>query len=176
MTASRTLLPHDQPVYRFQPMTAHDLEIVRLWLARPHVQEWWGDAPEQFELVSGDLSEPDMDQYIVRLGQHPFAYLQCYLCSAYPENGLGLHPPGTRGIDQFIGETDLVGRGHGSRFVGAFVEKLLAAGAPRVITDPDPANARAIRAYTKAGFRPVRLADTPDGQALLMIRDNPATR
>ena len=29
---------------------------------------------------------------------------------------------------------------------------LLAAGAPRVVTDPDPANARAIRAYEKAGF------------------------
>ena len=39
------------------------------------------------------------------------------------------------------------------------------------MTDPDPANARAIRAYEKAGFRKDRLVDTPDGRALLMVRD-----
>jgi aminoglycoside 6'-N-acetyltransferase len=48
---------------------------------------------------------------------------------------------------------------------------LLASGAPRVITDPDPANARAIRAYEKAGFVRDRMVDTPDGIALLMVRN-----
>ena len=42
---------------------------------------------------------------------------------------------------------------------------------PRVITDPDPANARAIRAYEKAGFRQRPHVDTPDGPALLMVRN-----
>ena len=32
-------------------------------------------------------------------------------------------------------------------------------------------NARAIRAYEKAGFSKDRLVDTPDGVALLMFRD-----
>ena len=40
-----------------------------------------------------------------------------------------------------------------------------------MVTDPDPDNARAIRAYEKAGFEKVRLVDTPDGIALLMVRD-----
>jgi RimJ/RimL family protein N-acetyltransferase len=40
---------------------------------------------------------------------------------------------------------------------------LLAKGAPRVVTDPDPANARAVRAYEKAGFQKDRMVDTPDG-------------
>jgi len=44
-------------------------------------------------------------------------------------------------------------------------------GTPRVVLDPDPANARAIRAYEKAGFCRDRLVDTPDGLALLMVRD-----
>ena len=38
-------------------------------------------------------------------------------------------------------------------------------------TDPDPRNARAIRAYEKAGFHSDRLVATPDGRALLMVRD-----
>jgi aminoglycoside 6'-N-acetyltransferase len=44
---------------------------------------------------------------------------------------------------------------------------------PRVLTDPDAANARAIRAYTKAGLHAHAPVDTPDGGGLLMIRDNP---
>ena len=35
------------------------------------------------------------------------------------------------------------------------------------MTDPDPANGRAVRAYTKAGFQSERLVDTPDGTALI---------
>ena len=39
------------------------------------------------------------------------------------------------------------------------------------MTDPEPANRRAIRAYAKAGFQSERLVDTPDGKALLMMRN-----
>lgn len=174
MTASGHPFEADNSAYRFRAMSAHDLDLVNVWLARPHVRQWWGNPGEQLDLVSADLAEPAMEQYIVTWRGRPLAYLQCYLHGAWPENGLGTHPPGTRGIDQFIGEPDMVGRGHGSAFVRAFVDGLLAAGVPRVLTDPDPANARAIRAYTKAGFRACGHVETPDGRALLMIRDNPA--
>ena len=157
--------------YQFRPMSAADLPLVRRWLAAPHVMQWWGDTYQQFELVSGDLEIEAMDQFIVATDGRPFGYLQCYDPTVWPDNGLGDHPAGTRGIDQFIGEPDMVDRGHGSAFIRAFIDGRLAAGAPRVITDPDPANARAIRAYQKAGFRQHRLVDTPDGRALLMVRD-----
>ena len=41
------------PSYAFRPMTTADLPMIKRWLALPHVMEWWGDAHEQFELVSG---------------------------------------------------------------------------------------------------------------------------
>jgi aminoglycoside 6'-N-acetyltransferase len=157
--------------YVFRPMTATDLPLVRRWLAEPHVVQWWGDTLQQFELVSGDLEVEAMDQFIVATADRPFGYIQCYNPDVWPDNGLGKHPRGTRGIDQFIGEPDMVDRGHGSAFIRAFIERVLAAGAPRVITDPDPDNARAIRAYEKAGFSRDRLVDTPDGTALLMVRN-----
>ena len=162
-------MPRD--TYRFQPMTADDLPLVRRWLKTTHVREWWGDPAEQLTLVSGDLDEPAMEQFIVVKEDRAFAYLQCYSQAAWPENGLGLHPGGTRGIDQFIGEADMVGCGHGSAFIRAFTNRLLATGTPRVITDPDPVNARAVRAYEKAGFHKQHEVDTPDGRALLMVRN-----
>ena len=159
------------PLYQFRPMTVADLPMVRGWLAAPHVAEWWGDPDEQFGLVQGDIDHPAMDQFVVAVDDRPFAYLQCYDPDAWPENGLGDHPHGTRGIDQFIGDPDMIGRGHGSAFIRLFTDGLLIAGTPRVLTDPDPANARAIRAYEKAGFRNERMVDTPDGLSILMVRD-----
>jgi aminoglycoside 6'-N-acetyltransferase len=151
-------------------MTPADLLLIRRWLETPHVAAWWHDPAEQFELVSGDLGHPDMAQFIVATEAKPFAYLQCYNIGAW-HTGFGPQPQGTRGLDQFIGEADMLDCGHGSALVRAFAESLLAKGTPRVVIDPDPDNARAIRAYEKAGFSKDRLVDTPDGVALLMFRD-----
>jgi aminoglycoside 6'-N-acetyltransferase len=155
--------------YEFVPVTSADLPLIRRWLETPHVSEWWHDPAEQFELVSGDLDHPYMAQYIVASDGRPFAYLQCYNLSDW-NTGFGPQPSGTRGLDQFIGEADMLDRGHGSTFIRSFTERLLANGTPRVVIDPDPTNARAIRAYEKAGFVKDRVVDTPDGPALLMVR------
>ncbi len=131
---------------------------------------WWGQPDEQYALVSGDLDHPDMDQFIVGLGGQPFGYIQCYALSTWNQ-GFGAHPATTRGIDQLIGEPDMIGRGHGASFTRQFVDRLLRSGVPRVVTDPDPDNRRAVRAYEKAGFELDRIVETPDGPALLMVRN-----
>jgi aminoglycoside 6'-N-acetyltransferase len=158
------------PQYAFREMTADDLPMIKRWLAAPHVREWWGDPAEQYALVSGDLDEPAMDQYIVSTDGRAFGYLQCYDLTAW-NSGFGAQPKGTRGIDLFIGEIDMIEGGHGSAMIRAFVDERLAGGAPRIVTDPDPNNVRALRAYEKAGFARVGMVDTPDGPSLLMARD-----
>jgi aminoglycoside 6'-N-acetyltransferase len=159
-----------RPGYQFRPLCTTDLPMVRRWLAMPHVAEWWGDPDQQFELVSSDLADPAMEQFMVVTDGDPFGYLQCYDLRAWPTVAFGPQPNGTRGIDQFIGKPEMVDRGHGSGFIGSFVDQLLSTGTPRVITDPDPENSRAIRAYEKAGFCRHRMVDTGDGPALLMVR------
>ncbi|QOG16083.1 MULTISPECIES: GNAT family N-acetyltransferase [Bradyrhizobium] len=156
--------------YTFRPMRPADLPLIRRWLREAHVREWWGDPDEQFTLVSGDLDEPAMDQFIVLADDKPFGYLQCYRLTAW-NTGFGPQPEGTRGIDQFIGEGDMVGRGHGSAFIRQFVDDCFRHGLPRMVTDPDPLNARALRAYEKAGFVRDHMVDTPDGTAQLMVRE-----
>ena len=155
--------------YQFRPMSAGDLPLVRDWLRVPHVKEWWHDA-DDFEFVSGDLGHHDMAQFIVTMDERPFGYLQCYRIGDW-HAGFGAQPDGTRGIDQFIAEPGMVGRGHGSAFIRQFIEGLLDSGTPRIVIDPRPTNPRAIRAYEKAGLRRVHEIDTPDGRALLMVRD-----
>jgi aminoglycoside 6'-N-acetyltransferase len=158
------------PSYAFRAMSTADLSLVRRWLGTPEVVRRWGDPDEQYELLSGDLDHPDMDQFIVSLDGHDFAYIQTYALSTWNQ-GFGAQPAKTRGIDQFIGEPDMIGCRHGSNFIRSFVDELLQREIPRVVTDPDPTNVRAVRAYERAGFERDRIVDTPDGPALLMVRN-----
>ena len=158
------------PDYDFRPMSAADLALIRRWLQTTEVVRWWGNPEQQYALVSGDLDEPAMDQYIVSADGRAFGYLQCYDLTAW-NSGFGEQPKGTRGVDLFIGEADMIERGHGSAMLRAFADERLKRGAPRVVTDPDPRNLRALRAYENAGFARVGIVDTPDGPSLLMVRD-----
>ena len=83
------------PDYFFHPMSAADLPRVRRWLETPDVVRWWGQPDQQYALVSGDLDHPDMDQFIVGLGDHPFGYIQCYALSTWNQ-GFGSQPAATR--------------------------------------------------------------------------------
>ena len=158
------------PAYAFHPMSRDHLPMIRRWLETPEVVRWWGDPDQQYGLVSGDLDHPDMDQFIVAAGDRPFGYIQCYVLRTWNQ-GFGPQPQATRGIDQFIGEPDMIGHGHGSDFIRQFADGLLASGIPRIVTDPAPDNARAVRAYAKAGFQRERRIKTSDGPALLMVRN-----
>ena len=155
--------------YEFRPLSAADLPRVRRWLDTPHVAEWWADGERQLESIRAHIEDPAIDAFVVNANDRPIGYLQCYDPTAEADHPFGDQPAGTRGIDQFIGEADMIGRGYGSGLTRAFVERSFAAGAPRVITDPDPANARAVRAYEKAGFSADRLVATPWGRTLLMV-------
>lgn len=157
--------------YLFRPMTRDDLPLVRRWLAEPHVIEWWGDPAQQLALVTEDLDEPAMQQFIVAHDRDPFGYIQAYDLQSWPDPVFAEHPQGTQAIDQFIGKPDMIDRGHGSAFIRRFIDRLIDGGAPRIITDPDPDNLRAVRAYENAGFIRQGIVETRDGPALLMVRD-----
>jgi aminoglycoside 6'-N-acetyltransferase len=115
-----------------------------------------------------DLNEPRMVMRIIAFKGRPFAYAQDYDVHAWPQPHLAHLPPGSRAIDSFIGEPDMIGAGHGSAFLRLLSERLRAEGAPVVAIDPDPRNVRARRAYARAGFSGTAVVDTADGPAVLM--------
>jgi aminoglycoside 6'-N-acetyltransferase len=157
--------------YGFRPIEKADAPMLRTWLEAPHVREWWGEPDRELELIDEVFSLDWIDAFIVAHEEHPFAYIQCYDLDSVEPQPFPDQPRGARGVDQFIGPAEMVGVGHGSRFIAAFARDQLGRGAARIVTDPDPANARAIACYRKAGFRILGPRATPDGPCLLMGRD-----
>lgn len=161
------------PTFSFRPLTARDLPLLHEWLNRPHVAEWWDDERDLESVLrsfGADLGSPMIAMFLVCLDQEPIGYIQVYrVMGADPEWWIDETDPGARGIDQFLANADQLGQGLGSSMVREFVAGLFADPEVTVVqTDPSPRNARAIRAYEKAGFRRVGEVITPDGPALLM--------
>lgn len=158
--------------YRFRPVAEADLPLLHAWRRKPHVMQWWG--PPDVEDTAETLADPRVAMWIVEhLPENgtarPFAYAQDYDPHDWEDHPFAHLPPGSRGIDQFIGEPDMLNQGHGTAFVREHVARLFAHGAPAVGTDPHPDNARAIRAYEKADFTVAsEPLDTRWGRAVLM--------
>lgn len=143
--------------------------MLRRWLETPEVVAWWGDPDEQYALLDEDLGNPLMTMLIVEAGGRPFAYAQHYDVGSWPQAHFANLPEGSRAIDAFVGETDMLGVGHGGQFLRQLAEALIAGGAPQVAIDPDLENLRARRAYARAGFREIGVRETGEGPAVLML-------
>lgn len=157
--------------YDFRPVTEADLPMIAGWLAEPHVAEWWDDPEKEIAEIRAHIDSVSVEPLIVELDGRPVAYLQSYDPHLEDDHPYADQPFGTLGIDLSIGPPELVGIGHGSAIVRQFVEELFGEGAPRVIIDPHPDNGRAIRAYEKAGFRPIGRRQSEYGDVVLMAVD-----
>jgi len=155
--------------YSFRPATAGDLPMLRAWLSAPEVARWWGDPQREAATLEEDLTEAAMTMLIVSFQGRPFAYVQHYAVDAWPQPHFAHLPVGARAIDAFVGEPDMLGRGHGGVFLRRLAERLKAEGSPAIAIDPDVDNARARRAYARAGFRGETIVETGEGPAILML-------
>lgn len=162
--------PHD---YDFRAVTKKDAALLKRWIASPHWQRWWGDPEAGLAEILDNLDSDSVEPMIAELNGKPVAYLQTY--DPHMEDGHPYQdqPFGTIGIDISVGEASDLNKGHGSAILMALAELLFDEGALRLIIDPDPANAAAIRAYAKAGFVPFDTRTTDYGPALMMALDNP---
>jgi aminoglycoside 6'-N-acetyltransferase len=155
-------------LYAFRPVVAADLPCLAAWLRSPEVVRWWGDPQRELATLEEDLKEPRMVMRIVSCRGRPFAYVQDYAVDAWPQPHFAHLPAGSRAIDAFVGEPDMIGHGHGSAFLGLLARRLIAEGAPLVAIDPDVDNLRARRAYERAGFRGDTVVESGEGPAVLM--------
>ncbi|MDX8346489.1 GNAT family N-acetyltransferase [Cognatiyoonia sp. IB215446] len=139
-------------LYHFRPVTPDDFDLLASWQAQPHVHAWWDDEDPYDQET---LSDARVSHWIVSLNGHPFAFMQDYTVHGWDDHHFASLPKGARGIDQYIGDPDMLGAGHGTAFIGERMRALFDQGAPIIATDPHPDNARAIAVYRKLGFKVV---------------------
>uniref|UniRef100_A0A372IQK1 GNAT family N-acetyltransferase n=2 Tax=Paracidobacterium acidisoli TaxID=2303751 RepID=A0A372IQK1_9BACT len=157
-----------EAVYSFRALARTDLPMIARWLRTPEARAWWGDPETEYGLLSEDLDEPAMRQWTVACDGRDFAYVQAYDPERWPQPHLMHLPPGSLVIDTFIGEPEMLGVGHGGRYLRAFARKLIEEGASAVAIDPAAENQRARRAYARAGFAGEAMVDTDSGPAVVM--------
>ena len=151
------------PAYSFEPVKADDLPLMRSWLETPHVAEWWGEPETELGYIRDMIEGRDTTRpFIFSVDGKAAGYIQFWFVGHHQNATwvadhpwLAELPSETIGVDLSIGDPNMLGRGVGSGALRAFVERLLTDGHRIIIIDPDPANRRAVRAYEKAGFRPV---------------------
>ena len=136
--------------YSFRPVLWEDRPALIAWQAQEHVHQWWEEVSPFDE---DDFLDPRVSRWIVSCEGTEFAYMQDYDPHGWKGHPFSHLPPGSRGIDQYIGDPTMVGQGHGPRFIKARIAMLFEQGAPVVATDPHPDNANAVSAYRKAGFQ-----------------------
>jgi RimJ/RimL family protein N-acetyltransferase len=148
-------------LFHFQPVTSADFPLLLNWLQRPHVKRWWNDGDDTLEKVARHYAnQAHSKRFIVYLADLAIGYIQYYL-----------EEDESIGIDLFIGEETLTGRGVGTALMQAFMELLIEWHQPQAfIIDPDPENVRAIRCYEKVGFRHYETVVTDAGKPAYMMR------
>lgn len=160
----------------FKPVTKGDLPLLLQWFAEPHMQEWWGEPDEEVALVRDMVEGRDTTRpFLIQLDSQSIGYIQYWFVGEHQTPDwleehpwLSGFPSDAIGIDLSIGEPGLVGRGIGSAALRLFAGRLRDSGYTTIIIDPDPENLRAVRAYEKAGFRPVPDLEGIDDGVLIM--------
>lgn len=165
----------------FRPMRADDLGLLHEWLQQPHVDRWWNERRTFDQVVEHYLpaieDRDPTDHYLVFLKGRPVGMLQTYLVADYPEYAamIGLLDQATAGADILIGEADLTGRGLGTMIIQQFVDEIVFSRPETTacVADPHGGNTASLRAFEKAGFRPVSTHIDPadGGEHVLMRRD-----
>lgn len=151
--------------------------LLRQWLKEPHVAEFWQETEDEEELRKKFLNKlpaRGVVSFIISVNAKPVGYIQYYEACKVGDGWWPEAKEGTFGIDQFIGDPDLIGKGFGTEIIKTFVHQLFSQ--PKIkeiITDPESKNKRAIRVYEKVGFKAVGEIKTPGGDALLMRMERP---
>jgi aminoglycoside 6'-N-acetyltransferase len=156
-------------LYEFAPLREEDLPLVRRWLLEPHVKRWWDDG------VKTPYPDAEIDdyraaiegrdptyRYVALIDGRPAGLLQHYRIADEYAEALDLGEDAI-GVDLFIGAAELLGRGHGPAVLRQFLRDVAFPfhGIDVCVIGPSVRNTAAIRAYEKAGFRPLKQVTVP---------------
>ena len=163
--------------YGLRAMGPADLAVVRGWLTEPHVMRWWAH-PQADHPASERTRHCVLHPHHGRPRHGRFAGVRPPSCTAFrlrTSKRLATLPrPAARRARHrpFLWRGKVHRTRPGSCLIRRTLEHPFEEDIPCMVTDPDPANARSVAAFCRAGLRCTGERDTAWGHALLMRRDN----
>jgi aminoglycoside 6'-N-acetyltransferase len=158
----------------FRTVVAADLPMLRSWLAQPHVAPWW--QADDADLLAVARGDDPTEGYVIELDGRGVGYIQLYAAVDSLPSGVGDNSPlfercpraATAGLDLFLGDRSALG--HGPAILRAFLADIVFPRFAYAVLDPSRANARAIRAFEKAGFAQSELAGDAEHAILVAAK------
>jgi aminoglycoside 6'-N-acetyltransferase len=163
----------------FVPVGPEHYALLRAWLDLPHMREWWGDTEDELGFIRDMVEGRDTTRpFLIAVEGEPIGYIQVWFVGDHQnESWIADHPwlaelPSEAvGVDISIGVPERLSQGTGSAALAAFVRRLRDEGRETIVIDPLIRNERAVRAYTKVGFRPIPHLLGRTGDTLIMQFD-----
>lgn len=158
-----------------RPATRADWDLVRAWLARPDIQDWWGPLSATESEVNMALGSQHAICRIILAGSEPVGYAHAVDATLWGDSLPQDLDPGTWDLDLFIASERHRGQGVGQAALALLKEEVFASTlAVAVSVFPSVRNERAVRAYEKAGFRWKSIWHDPQaGPSWFMVAERP---
>lgn len=168
-------MPETDPV-RLRSATRADWDLIRSWLARPDIQQWWGPLSATEAEVNMALGSQHAMCRIIESGGTPIGYAHAVDATLWGDSLPDDLEPGTWDLDLFIASEEHRGKGAGQAALALLKNEVFAATlAVAVCIFPSIRNERAVRAYEKAGFRWKRIWNDPYvGPSWFMVAERPS--
>jgi aminoglycoside 6'-N-acetyltransferase len=150
-------------------LTEADLSLLCRWSNEPHVDAWWheaADLTQTRERYLPNIEGTDATHVLVaELAGRPIGLAQWAWWRDYPDEAARRGAAADEvGIDYFIGEPDLIGRGIGTRLIAALLQHVRTAApdAAGVLVDPEESNRASRRVLEKNGLQLVEVRQIDD--------------
>jgi len=144
-------------------MNDNDFEVMVKWLNDQSVLEFYEEPPSNIDMVIKKYGPRVEGKHyvipcIVEYKKEPVGYIQYYELQEDELKRYGYSAnQNIYGIDQFIGETQLWGKGIGTTMILMMLNYLSKnKGASSVVLEVKKNNSRAISSYKKCGFRKIK--------------------
>ncbi|MGQ0674081.1 MAG: GNAT family N-acetyltransferase [Hyphomicrobium sp.] len=156
-----------------RPAERSDRDVIRHWLARPDIQEWWGPVAQTEAEVSIALDSPHAICRIIECEGMPVGYAHAIDAAVWGDALPAELTPGTWDLDLFIASPSHRGVGAGAAALSLLKDEVFSTTlAVAVCIFASVKNEGAVRAYERAGFRWQRIWHEPSvGPQWFMIAE-----
>jgi aminoglycoside 6'-N-acetyltransferase len=147
--------------YRFVPLRLPNATLLHGWLQQEHVRAFWDDGDRTLDQVKAHyFQQRSVNQFLILYLNQPIGYIQsCQIDEKHELAKFRAKEGQTYGIDLFIGDKELIGKGLSLDILKAFIQFLIQSHPllKAVLFDPSENNPRAIHIFVKLGARPIGL-------------------